>query len=145
VDQHAVHDRGQMIGRDATPGGKGGSVQVDTTPPMDLALAIQGQVIGLFGHRHMGERAFGQKTAFDQPVCCRGLADACIAAAAGVFGVDRNNNLEPGRNDIQPFGTIFTDPDHVGATTRAYLVLRLDQHQLPLPRKTTLLRKVPRY
>ena len=48
VDQHPVHDRGQMVGRNAAPGRQGGAVQIDATPPIDLALAIEGKVVGIF-------------------------------------------------------------------------------------------------
>jgi len=57
-------------------------------------------VIGVFGHRNMSQGAFGGQPALDQPVRCFGLADACIAAAAGVFGADRHDDLESGGDKI---------------------------------------------
>ena len=69
----------------------------------------------------MGERALGRQPAFNQPVWRVGLYDACIATAAGIAGADRDNDLEPGRNDVQPFGPILADLHHVGATAGADL------------------------
>ena len=74
----------------------------------------------------MGECAFGRQATLDQPVRSCRLADARIAAAAGVFGADCHDNLEPGRNDVQPFRTVFADLDPVGAAAGADLLLRLD-------------------
>ena len=74
----------------------------------------------------MGQGAFGGQAGFDQPVRSCRLADANITAAAGIFGADRHDDLEPGRNDVQPLGTIFADLDHVGAAAGADLVHGLD-------------------
>jgi hypothetical protein len=81
----------------------------------------------------MGECAFGRQPTLDQPVWCRGLADARVTTPAGVFGPDGDNDLEPGWDNIQSFRTIFADLDHVGATARAYLVLGLDHLFDPRP------------
>jgi len=67
---------------------------------------VERQVIGVFGHRQMGQGALGWQPTLDQPVRCGGLADARIAAAAGLFGADRYDVLETGRDNIQPLGAI---------------------------------------
>ena len=74
----------------------------------------------------MGQGAFGVQPAFDQPVWCGGLADAGITTAAGIFGADRDDDLEARGDDIQPFSTILADLDHVGATAWADLVVGFD-------------------
>ena len=73
MNQHPVDDGGQMIGRRATPTRQGRSVKIDATPTVDLALAVKRQMIGIFGHGHMGERALGRQSTFDQPVTRRSV------------------------------------------------------------------------
>ena len=118
VRQHPVDDRCQMIGRRAAPACQGRAVQIDTAPAIYLALAVKRQLIGVrgltrprwghgpasLGHGHMGERAFGGQSAFNQPVRRLGLANASIATAAGIAGANRDDDLEVGGNDVQPFG-----------------------------------------
>jgi len=74
----------------------------------------------------MRQGAFGGQAAFDQPMRCFGLADACITTAAGVFGAHSDDHLDPDGDNIQPLCAIFADLDRVGAAAGANLVLRLD-------------------
>ena len=83
-------------------------------------------MVGIFGHRHMGERALGRQPAFDQPMRRLSLANAGIAAAAGISGANRDDDLEAGGNDVQPFRTVFADLHHIGAAAGADVVHGLD-------------------
>ena len=74
----------------------------------------------------MSERALGWKSAFDQPMRRLGLANPGIAAAAGISGANRNDDLEAGGNNVQPFGTVFADLHHVGAAAGADVVRGFD-------------------
>ena len=73
MGQHPVDDRSQMVGRRATPTRQGRSVKIDAATFVDLALAVKRQMIGIFGHGHMGERAFGGQPTLDQPMRRLGL------------------------------------------------------------------------
>ncbi len=129
MGQHPVDDRGQMASCGATQACEGRPVQIDAAAFVDMALAVKRQMVRIFGHGHMGERAFGGQSAFDQPPRCVRLQDACIAAAAGIAGADGDDHLEAGRNNVQPFGTAFADLHLVGAAAGAGL-LRGFEHLL---------------
>jgi hypothetical protein len=63
----------------------------------------------------MGERALGRQTAFDQPVWRIRLNDTCIATTAGIARANGDDDLEAGRNDVEPFGAVFADLHNIGA------------------------------
>jgi len=46
------------------------------------------------------------------------MADVGITTAAGVFGADRHDDLEAGRNDIQPLGV--RRPDRTNGASMAH-------------------------
>ena len=120
VDQHPVDDRGEVEADLAAPGRQRGSVEIDTPP------AVMRKMIGVFGHRHMGERAVGRQTALDQPVGRISLNDTRIATAAGIARADRDDDLETGGSDVEPLTAIFANLHHLGAAARADLVLGRD-------------------
>ena len=74
----------------------------------------------------MSERALGGQSAFDQPMRRLGLANACIASTAGITGTDGDDHLEAGRDDVQPFRTVFADLHHIGAAAGADLLRRFN-------------------
>ena len=74
----------------------------------------------------MGERAFGRQPAFDQPVRCVGLNDASIATAASIARADRDDDLETGGNDVEPFSSVFANLHHVGAAAGTDLLRGFD-------------------
>jgi hypothetical protein len=68
---------------------------------VDLGLAIQWQMIGIFGDQDLGDGGFRRQPTLDQPRWRRGLHDAILALAASVFRPDRDQHPELRRHDIQ--------------------------------------------
>jgi len=75
-----------MPSRAADPVGERGAIQVDALVGVNLRLAIEWQVIDIFGDQNLGDCRLGRKAAFDQPGGRRSLHDNVLAGVAGVFG-----------------------------------------------------------
>ena len=59
--------RPQQKGSTADPVGQRRAVEHDTLPGIDLGLAIERQVIGVFGDEDLGHGRLGWQSALDQP------------------------------------------------------------------------------
>jgi hypothetical protein len=61
---------------------------------VDLSLAIERQMIGVFGNKHVGDRRLGRQAALDEARWGRRLKDDVFARAASVFwpAHDRTRN-----------------------------------------------------
>ena len=73
--------RAQVPGGMADPVRQRGAIQIDALAGVDLGLAIQRQMVGIFGHQNLGDGGLGRQTALDQPRWRRGLHDAILASA----------------------------------------------------------------
>ena len=69
--EQALMYRPQYEGGAADPVGQCRAVQGDALPGVDLSLAIERQMIGVFGDEHMRHRRLGRQPALDQS-CRRG-------------------------------------------------------------------------
>ena len=81
---------------------------------------------GIFGDGDTGERAFGQQPAFDQPVRRIRLHNTPVATTAGIARANGDDDLEAGRNDVEPFGAVFADLHHIGAAAGTDLLRGFD-------------------
>ena len=110
----------------ADPAGQRRAVQVETGTRVDLSLAIQRGVLGVFGDEHMRDRALGRQAALDQPGRRQGLGDALLAGPAGVFRAHRDDHPKLRRHDVQALAPVLADPHHLPAAAGAERTLRLD-------------------
>ena len=80
-------DRAQLEGGAADPVGQGGAVEIEPFAVEDLALAVEGQMVGILADQHMGQKARPRAAALDRARGQRGL-DEPFAAGAGEPGTD---------------------------------------------------------
>ena len=124
----------QMPGGAANPVGERRTVEGDPLPGVDLRLAVERQMVGVFGDEHMGDRRLGRQAALDQSRRSRRLHHGALAGPAGVFGTARHQHAELRRHDIEPLGDIFADPVQPALAAGAGLVVdvddRLDARQM---------------
>jgi len=116
------------------PVGEGGAVKPHALTRVDLRLAIERQVIGVFGNQHVRHRRLGRQAALDEARQGRRLDDDVLAAAAGVFGPAHDKHAELCRNDVELLAHVLADPVKRPFAARAGLVLdvddRLDARQM---------------
>jgi hypothetical protein len=86
-----------------------------------LRLAIERQVVGVFGDQHMGDRRLGRQAALDQSRRRSGLHDDVLAGAAGVFGSADDEHPELGRHDVELFAHVLANPVQLAFAARADL------------------------
>ena len=92
---------------------------------------------GILRHDHVDDQCLGRQAAFDQPRWRRGLDHAgrligagLLARATGVLWSPRHDDFEPGRNLVEPFGSILADQVQIATTAGTDLAPRLDHHLL---------------
>jgi len=95
-------------------------------PGHDHGLPVQRHVLGMLGHRDVGEQRFGRPTALQQMRGGFRLNHSRPPLGAGVFRAYRDNHLIARRDDVQPLGAVLADPDHVAAAAGAGDALGLD-------------------
>ena len=83
------------------------AIERDALPGVDLRLAIERQVVGIFGDQHMRDQRLGRNAVLDQPLRRRGLYH--LPAIASIFGTPRHNHLELRRDHVEPFGDVFAN------------------------------------
>ena len=127
VEQALVH-RPQQEGGAADPVGQGRAIEVDALPGVDLGLAIERQMIGVFGDQHLGDRRLGRQAALDQPRRRRRLHHHVLASPAGVFGPAHDQHPELRRHDVEPLADVLADPMQRVAAARAGVVVDIDHH-----------------
>jgi hypothetical protein len=98
-----------MRGGSPDPVCKGGAIQLDALPGVDLRLPIKRQVISIFCNQHPGEQGLGGNAYFDNMCWCRGLDDRALTGAAPIARPTGDQNAERGGDDIEPLGDIFAD------------------------------------
>ena len=90
-----------MPGGAADPVGERRAVEVNALALVDLRLAIERQMIGIFGDQNLGNSCLGRNTAFDQPGRSGSLNDHVLAGPAGILRAANNQHTELGGNDIE--------------------------------------------
>lgn len=110
----------------ADPVSQRGSIQLDALPGIDLNLAVQRQVVGIFRHQNLGDRRFGRQAALNQTRRRRGLYDTVLASPAGVFGPPGDKHPELRRHDIQPLAFVLANPMQFALATGAGPVVDID-------------------
>ena len=102
--------RPQMAGGAADPVGQRRAIEIDALAGVDLGLAIERQVVGIFGDQDLGDRRLGRQAALDQPRRRRRLHDHVLAGPAGVFGPAHDEHPELRRHDVEPLAHVLADP-----------------------------------
>ena len=125
VEQPLVQ-RPQVPGGAADPVGQRRAIEIDALAGVDLGLPIQRQVIGIFGHQHLGDGRLGRQAALDQPRRRRRLHDTILAGPAGVFGPARDEHPELRRHDVEPLAHVLADPVQLALAAGAGLVVDVD-------------------
>lgn len=92
----------------------------------DHGLSIQRHVLGMFGHRDLGQKRLGGPTAFQQMRGGLRLHHTSAPLGAGVFRAHGDDDLIASRDAIQPLAPVLSDPDHVAAAAGARKAVRLD-------------------
>jgi hypothetical protein len=110
----------------AYPVGQRRSVRRDTLPGVDLSLAVQRQVVGIFRHQDLSDRGFRWHAAFDQSRGRRSLHDNIFATPVGVFRTGGDEHSELGRHDVQPLALVLADPVQLALAARAGPVVDID-------------------
>ena len=113
-----IDDRLQQPDRLADPVAQGRAVEVEAVARVNLALSIQGQMIGIFRHQQMRQHAGGGAPARCRQGRCRRLGDR-VAAPAGIFRPDMADHPEPAGDIVEDLGDVFTKTSHVAAAVRA--------------------------
>ena len=86
------------------------SIQNNLLPGVNLGLAIQRKMVGIFGHQNLGDGGLGRHAALNQARWRRGLHDTVLAAPTGIFRPDGDEHPELRWHNVQPLALIFADP-----------------------------------
>jgi hypothetical protein len=68
----------------ANPISQGRAAEVDALAGEDLALPVKGEMVGVFGHQHMGEQGRGGAALGDWPVRGGHLMYICFLALSAI-------------------------------------------------------------
>jgi hypothetical protein len=107
------------------------SVQIDALPGVDLRLAVQRQMVGIFRHQDLGDGGFRRHAAFDQTRGRWGLHDTILAAPAGVFRAAGDEYPELRRYDVQPLALVLADPVQLALAAGAGPAVDIDDDLEP--------------
>ncbi len=97
----------QQEGGLAHPIGERGAVEDDALPGVDLGLAVERQVVGVFGHKHMGDGSLGRDAALHEPRGSRRLHHHLLASPAGVLRPARDDDAELGGQHVEALGHVL--------------------------------------
>ena len=132
--ENALMHGSQMERSASDPVGERRAIEANALALVNLRLAVERQVIGIFGDEHVRNRRFRRQAAFDQPRRGRRLDDDVLACAAGVFGSAHDQHSELRRHDIELLADVLANLVKLAPTARAGLVLdvdnRLDARQM---------------
>jgi hypothetical protein len=112
-----IDQRRQGRGRSADPAGQGRGLQADTLACVDLGLAVQRQVIVVFGHDDVGQQPGAGATTGNR-VIGRRCGNDRVASAAGQLLAQVPHDLEAARHVIEGLGHILADPPQRVAAAR---------------------------
>ena len=94
--------RPEQEGGAPDPVGQRRAVEDDTLAGEDLRLAVERQVVGVFGDEHLRDQRVGGQTALDQP-------GRCLAGAAGVARPADHQHPELHRHHVEALGHVLAD------------------------------------
>ena len=123
--------RAQVPGGMADPVCQRRAIQIDALAGINLGLAVERQVVGIFGHQNLGDRGLGRQAALDQSHRRRGLYDTVLASPAGIFRPPGDEHPELRRHDVQPLTLVLADPVQLAPAARAGLVVDVDDNLNP--------------
>ena len=115
-----VNQGGEQRRGFANPIRQSGALQINPLARIDLGLAIQRQVIRIFGHKDMREKSWPRPTTLDRHRGGRCLQDA-ITTATGQLWTNCADDLEACRHVFERLADIFADPAEPPATLPAGL------------------------
>jgi hypothetical protein len=124
--QHALVDRPEQEGRLADPVGERRTVECDALTGVDLGLAIEWQVIGVFGDQDLRHGRLGGDATFDKASRRRRLNNHLLAGPTGILGSAHDKNPELRRHDVKPLGAVFSNRMQPAVAARAGLVVDVD-------------------
>jgi hypothetical protein len=127
--ENPLVDGAQMESGPSDPVGERRAVKPHALTRVDLRLAVERQMIGVFGNQHLRHRRIGRQAALDEARRGWRLDDDVLAAAAGVFGSAHDEHAELRRNDVELLAHVLADPVKRPFAARAGLVLDVD-HRL---------------
>ena len=132
--ENALMHGPQMERSASDPVGERRAIEANSLALVDVGLAVERQVIGIFGDEHVRDRCFRRQAAFDQPRRGRRLDDDVLGVAAGVFGSAHDQHPELRRHDIELLADVLANLVKLAPTARTGLVLdvdnRLDARQM---------------
>jgi hypothetical protein len=91
----------------------------ETLTGVDLRLAIQRKMVGVFGHEHLGDGAVRGQPALNQSGRRGGLHHPILTGAAGVLRAADDHNPDLGRHDVEALGHILADAVQGAGAARA--------------------------
>jgi len=110
--------RVEQPSRLSDPIGQRGAVEVEPLAGVNLALAIERQMVAVLRHQQMCERARRGTAARGRHRRRRGLRDG-IASGAGIFRPDVTDDLEVPGHVVQHLGHVLAELGHSPAALRA--------------------------
>ena len=113
-----IDQRPQQGARLSDPVGERRAVEIDPVACVDLALAVQRQVIDVFRDQHMRQEAGTRQSSGDRSARRRRLHDL-LAGGATELRPDVADYLEPRRHVFQDLGDILAKGPQSPATGRA--------------------------
>ena len=128
MGENPLMDGAQMERGPSDPVGERRAVEAKALAPVDLRLAIERKVIGVFGNQHVRHRCFGRQAALDDARWRRRLDDDILAAAAGVFGPTDHQHAKLRGNDVELLAHVLTDPVQRSLAAPPRLVLDIHEH-----------------
>jgi len=124
--EQTLMDRPKQEGRLADPVGERRSIQVHALAGIDLGLAVERKVIGIFRHQHMRHRRFGRDATLDEARRCRRLHYDLLAGATGIFRPAHDDHAELSRHDVETLGNVLAHDVQHSLAARACLIRDVD-------------------
>ena len=125
---HDLVDWRELLGRYPDPVRQHRSMDLDPLPAHRFSLAIQGRVISVFGHQHLGDESLGRQSALHQASWRRGLHDRAFALPAGVFWPTRHQDPVLDRLNIETLRDRLIDLMHALFAAGAESAFRRNHH-----------------
>ncbi len=116
-------------GQMAHPVGHGGPIDIDALSGQNRRLPIERQSIAVLAHGDIGEQARTRSALVDRQVRRRRLEDA-LAAAAGIFGADMADHLEPRGDLLQHLGRVLAELAELAVDATVAIDLGFVHHDL---------------
>ena len=101
-------DRGHQPGGPADPVSQGRAIQLHALARVNIRLPVQGQVVAILGHHHVGEKRRAWAAALDGQAGHRRLADG-LAVAAAQLGPHMDHDLEVRGHVLEHLALVVDD------------------------------------